>query len=706
MKGKAYPGIDAFRIAAAILVIAIHTYPLADLNSTADYLVAHVVCRIAVPFFFMASGFFLFPAGTDPLNALPRFLKRSVCIYAAAIALYIPVNLYTGYFKTEQLLPAMLRDVFFDGTFYHLWYLPAAILGACIAGFCLRRLGIKGAFAVCAVLYLIGLFGDSYYGVAERIPFVKNFYDALFSVFDYTRNGIFFAPLFFVLGGALRRKRFPLTRLRAAAWLCLALPLLLGEGMLLQNLGLQRHDSMYLLLPPCVFVLFWLLQTVRGNRLKLCAELSLLVYLIHPLAIIFVRLTGSLLHREDLFIQNNLVHFFLTVAVSFSAGWFLLQIRKNVHSPQKKPTPRVAAEIDTENLRHNVRELQSLLPERCKIMAVVKADAYGHGAPAVAAVLREEGISDFAVATIEEGIALRNSGIEGQILIFGYTDPERIRKLRKYRLTQTLISKEYAWRLNQKKVRINVQIKIDTGMHRLGLDAERPEDIQTLFDLKYLHVTGMYTHLCVSESLSEEDSAFTLEQTEKMDRLTAVLSEQGCKIGAVHVQNSGGIFNDPFLRYSFVRPGIALYGVKSSRRAESMVPADLRPVLTLKTQIILIRRIRRGECVGYGRAFTASRDMTLAVLPAGYADGVPRCLSDRASVLIRGKRAPIVGRICMDQMIVDITEIPEAAVEDDAVLIGRDGSLQITAEELAETAGTITNELLSRIGERVERVYL
>ena len=191
MKGKAYPGIDAFRIVAAILVIAIHTYPLADLNSTADYLVAHVVCRIAVPFFFMASGFFLFPAGTDPLDALPRFLKRSACIYAAAIVLYIPVNLYAGYFKTEHLLPAMLRDIFFDGTFYHLWYLPAAILGACIAGFCLRRFGIKGAFAVSAVLYLIGLFGDSYYGVPERIPFVKNFYDALFSVFDYTRNGIF-----------------------------------------------------------------------------------------------------------------------------------------------------------------------------------------------------------------------------------------------------------------------------------------------------------------------------------------------------------------------------------------------------------------------------------------------------------------------------------------------------------------------------------
>ena len=174
MKGKAYPGIDVFRIVAAILVIAIHTYPLADLNSTADYLVVHVVCRIAVPFFFLASGFFLFPAGTDPLDALPHFLKRSACIYAAAIVLYIPVNLYAGYFKTEHLLPAMLRDIFFDGTFYHLWYLPAAILGA---GFCLRRFGIKGAFAVSAVLYLIGLFGDSYYGVAERIPFVKNFYE-------------------------------------------------------------------------------------------------------------------------------------------------------------------------------------------------------------------------------------------------------------------------------------------------------------------------------------------------------------------------------------------------------------------------------------------------------------------------------------------------------------------------------------------------
>lgn len=197
-----------FGIAAAILVIAIHTYPLADLNSTADYLAAHVVCRIAVPFFFMASGFFLFPAGTDPLDALPRFLKRSACIYAAAIALYIPVNLYTGYFKTEQLLPAMLQDIFFDGTFYHLWYLPAAILGACIAGFCLRRFGSNGAFAVCAVLYLIGLFGDAITPSRNASLLSEIFMTALFSVFDYTRNGIFFAPLFFVLGGALRRKRF------------------------------------------------------------------------------------------------------------------------------------------------------------------------------------------------------------------------------------------------------------------------------------------------------------------------------------------------------------------------------------------------------------------------------------------------------------------------------------------------------------------
>lgn len=290
-------------------------------------------------------------------------------------------------------------------------------------------------------------------------------------------------------------------------------------------------------------------------------------------------------------------------------------------------------------------------------------------------------------------------------MIFGATDPQQVRQLRKYRLTQTLVSKEYAQRLNQKKIHVNVQIKVDTGMHRLGLEADHPEAVLKLFNLKYLNITGIYTHLCVSDSLLEENVEYTLEQIGKMERLIDTLSEAGCKIPAIHVQNSGGLFNYPYIRYDYIRPGIALYGVKSSCKTDAMAPADLKPVLTLKSRIILIRKIHQGESVGYGRNYIAARDTVIAVIAAGYADGIPRSLSGKGSVLIRGKRAPIIGRICMDQMTVDITGIPDAAVEDIVTLIGKDGSQQIPAEEMAENSGSITNEFLCRIGKRVERIY-
>ena len=198
---RSYTGIDVFRLAAALLIIAIHTSPLADLSGMGDFVLTRVIARVAVPFFFVTSGFFLISRYGYQTEKLYIFIKKTALIYVAAIALYIPVNLYNGYFEMEDLMPNLIKDIVFDGTLYHLWYLPASIIGGAIAWALVKRLDYKRAFAAAGVLYLIGLCGDSYYGLIGRLPVCSGFYALVFQVSDYTRNGIFFAPVFFVLGG-------------------------------------------------------------------------------------------------------------------------------------------------------------------------------------------------------------------------------------------------------------------------------------------------------------------------------------------------------------------------------------------------------------------------------------------------------------------------------------------------------------------------
>lgn len=480
---------------------------------------------------------------------------------------------------------------------------------------------------------------------------------------------------------------------------------MIGEGLLLHNYRMQRHDSMYVMLIPCMFFLFYLLKSIRGRRLKYVAELSLVVYIIHPLLILLVRMFAKFAEIEELLIYNSLIHFGATCIASVAAACFILRVKHFAAPKKKKQFRRVTAEINTRSLRQNVRILRGWMHEDCKIMAVVKADAYGHGAVPVSCVLNEEGVDAFAVATLEEAVSLRRGGVDGKILILGYTDPCQVRKIRRYRLTQTVVSKEHACRLNQKRTRIDVHIKIDTGMHRVGIDVEQLSAIEKVFHLNYLHVTGMYTHLCVSDSLQENDVNFTLEQICKMDDCIRQLQEKRITIPEVHVQSSSGLYCYPYLSYSYVRAGIALYGVASSLQNAMASATDLKPVMTLKSQIILVKNVPAGETVGYGRNFTAKRDTTVAVVCAGYADGIPRNLSQNGAVLIRGRRAPIVGSICMDQLMADVTDIPEAAVGDDVILFGRDGKEEISAESFAEASGSITNEILSRIGSRVERIY-
>lgn len=700
---KGYTGIDRFRLIAALLVVTIHTSPLATYSETGDFILTRAVARIAVPFFFMTSGFFLFSEGTGNVRKLTAFLKRTAVLYAAAIFLYLPVNLYTGYFRMDCFLPNVLKDLVFDGTFYHLWYLPASMAGAAITWYLIKRTGFSVSFAVTLLLYVVGLFGDSYYGIAEKIPILQSFYQQLFLVSDYTRNGFFFAPVFFVLGGMLREGQRKENRRFDGVIAGISFGAMIAEALLLKHFSVQRHDSMYLCLLPCAYFFFRFLITFRGKRSPVSGQVSLLVYLIHPMMILAVRFFGKLLRMESLLIENSLVHYLFVCAGSlvFSVIFSYLWIKKT--PPKVRPeTKRAYIEISLDNLEHNVKALKSVMPEKCQLMAVVKANAYGHGAYGTALALNRMGIRSFAVASIEEAIRLRKDGIRGEILILGYTDTSRARELKKYDLMQTIVDYVYAKKLNEQKIPVKVHLKIDTGMHRLGIPDEDFAHVRKVFRMKYLNVCGMYTHLCCPDSLSSEDVEFTRGQIGRFYRMTDALKDCGIRLPKLHIQSSYGLLNYPELTCDYVRAGIALYGVLSDPADETKCRVDLRPVLSIKARVALIRSVNQGESVGYGRAFTAERNSRIAILSIGYGDGIPRSLSHgKGSVLIGGKRAPIAGRICMDQMAVDITEIEDVSVGDVAVIVSNDPGSEITALDLSKAAETISNELLCRVGPRL-----
>lgn len=342
------------------------------------------------------------------------------------------------------------------------------------------------------------------------------------------------------------------------------------------------------------------------------------------------------------------------------------------------------------------------MPSGCELMTVVKAEAYGHGALRIATHLQKIGVKAFAVATIDEGIHLRQFGITGDILILGYTCPSRAMELRRYNLIQTLIDYDHAIAMNEQGEDIRAHIKIDTGMHRLGFDAADFGKVSNTFKLPHLHVEGVYTHLCVSDSLNNEDIRFTKHQIEKLNELIQMLSTIGIKKPKIHIQSSYGLLNYPDICRDYVRVGIALYGVYSSSDDRTNRRPDLRPILSVKSRVVSIKHISTGESVGYGREFTARRETKIAIVPIGYADGVPRNLSGgKGQVLIGGEKVPIIGRICMDQLTVDVTDIPGVKIGMTATLIGKEGDLEIPATEIAANAGTITNEILSRLGQRL-----
>lgn len=361
--------------------------------------------------------------------------------------------------------------------------------------------------------------------------------------------------------------------------------------------------------------------------------------------------------------------------------------------------------IDTNNLLHNVKELQGIMKGDCKMMAVVKANAYGHGSVETAISLNNAGIKNFAVATLNEGIELRLNGIRGDILVLGYTDVSYARELKEYRLTQTVVDYTYGMELENKKIPVNVHIKIDTGMHRLGMEAKDMERIKEIFSFKYLNVTGMFTHLCAADSRSLEDIYFTEKQIERFHQLVNELKAIGIKV-PVHIQSSYGLLNYQELSCDYARIGIAMYGCLSSAKDKTVIMPELKPVLSLQSRLVLTRNIPAGECVGYGRVYQASEDRTIGILAVGYGDGYPRELSEgKGQVLIKGVKVPVIGRICMDQLMIDITGLPGIKRGDIGTLIGGSANEMIPADEVADSAGTIANELLSRLGNRLPRIY-
>ena len=601
-------------------------------------------------------------------------------------------------------------------------------------------------------LYIIGCFGDSYYGLTERIPWLRKCYGLLFQFSDYTRNGIFYAPVFLILGGmAAERGRALLKRQSLAAFL-VSFGLMLAEALTLRHFHFQRHDSMYLFLLPAAFFLFGWLLTFRGRRMVFLRDSAMLIYLLHPMMIVVVRMAARLTGLWPLLVENSLVHYLAVCICTLLVSLLLLRFWDGCRKRFRKLLSgkssgkggkgdwdrrgggcdenrrgRAWLEISRENLRHNVEELKKIMPEGCRLMAVVKAEAYGHGGVKTAALLAEMGVDAFATATLEEAIEIRKSGVRGEILILGYTDPKRAWELHRYRLTQTAISYRYARKLDAQGVPVDVHLKIDTGMHRLGIESRKTEEIADVFSMGNLQVSGMYTHLCCADSRNPEDIAFTRRQIADFYGVVEHLREAGIEVPRLHIQSSYGLLNYPELRCDYVRIGIALYGVLSSPGDQTVVKADLRPALALKTRVVLIRQVPKGETVGYGRTFIAERDSRIAILPVGYADGYPRSLSGGGgSVRIRGTCFPVAGRICMDQLAVDITGAEDIREGDIATLIGyedfavekgvneRERTLREPSAEESKTAtpqvaansGSISNELLSRMGMRLPRVVV
>ena len=371
---------------------------------------------------------------------------------------------------------------------------------------------------------------------------------------------------------------------------------------------------------------------------------------------------------------------------------------------------RAWAEVSLTKLRNNVEVIKSLNSGETEVMAVVKADAYGHGDEHIVRCLAEDcGIRYFAVSNLDEAIAVRKFAPAAEILILGYTPPEYAHEIAMYNIIQGVVSTEYAEALVKNSAEpIRCHIKIDTGMGRIGLKHDTPaecaDEIAEMMKMEKLSVEGIYTHFAVADSDDPDNVAYTDMQQKFILDSYDELAGRGIKLRHCHFMNSAATCYRNTSRSTLSRAGIILYGLHPDISLD--IPAGLEPVMELKAVISHVKTVKKGDCISYGRTFVADREMRIATVTIGYADGYSRQLSGKGEILVHGKRCRIVGRVCMDQLMMDVTDVPEAKSGDIVTMIGRDGDDIITADDLANVYGTIGYEVVCGISKRVPRIYI
>ena len=363
---------------------------------------------------------------------------------------------------------------------------------------------------------------------------------------------------------------------------------------------------------------------------------------------------------------------------------------------------KTRAEINLGALEHNYRYLRSRIDEGVKVIAVVKADAYGHGAETVSKTLASMGVDSLAVATMDEAVALRKEGIESPIIVFGGALPGEEAAAIHYGVLPAVHSIEALGRLSQSAKALGMEVgyhlKVDTGMGRVGIDYRHlGMFLDHAMELPSVRLEGVFTHL---SSADEDSSDYSSLQLERFRSGLEEIYSRNIEVGMVHAANSAGVLFHPESWFDAVRPGVALYGINPSSNWQD---PELHPVLSFKSSVSLIKKVPAGSPLSYGRTFVTERDSVIASVPVGYADGLSFLLSNRGSVIVRDTLAPIVGRITMDTTLVDVTDVPGVSFGDEVMLIGESSSVSITAEGIAETIGTIPYEVLCNISKRVPR---
>ena len=365
-------------------------------------------------------------------------------------------------------------------------------------------------------------------------------------------------------------------------------------------------------------------------------------------------------------------------------------------------------EINTKNLEYNINQIKTIIPKTTQIMAVVKANAYGHHSIIISKKLQEIGINDFAVATLPEAITLRENNITGNILILGYTEPEELQKVIDNKIMQTIVDNDYAKSVLKANLqgKLKCHVKINTGMNRIGEFYDDFAALSEIYQNPALQIEGTFTHLCVSDSDKIEDINFTKEQINRFDKAIEFIKNQGLNPGKLHTQASYGTINYTNCKYDYVRMGILMYGINASYDCFNKYNVDFKPVMAVKSKVTSIKYINPEETVSYGRTFKADNKIKIASVGIGYADGVPRALSNILIVKINNKKYHQIGRICMDQLMVEINDENPIAIGDEVILIDPNESKDLTLEDWAKLTNTITDEIICQFTTRLKRIEI